>query len=67
MSQNTTGWKGMGKASKQDSEQGSGRTARWQRIADAASKQSLRCDSLHQQSLHKRSYLAATQTRNPGL
>ena len=35
------GWKGMGKASKVSHEDG-GRIARWRRIADAASKQSLR-------------------------
>lgn len=40
------GWKGVGKATKGDSEQGSSRTARWQRIADAASKQSLRAHNL---------------------
>ena len=38
----SAGWKGVGKASKGDTDQGSGRIARWQRIADAASKQSLR-------------------------
>lgn len=42
------GWKGMGKAAKgsSETEQGSGRIARWRRIADAATKQSLRAHTL---------------------
>jgi len=44
------GWKGVGKTNKGSgkadghiTEQGAGRFGRWRRIADAASKQSLRC------------------------
>jgi len=44
------GWKGVGKTTKGSgkadghvTEQGAGRFGRWRRIADAASKQSLRC------------------------
>lgn len=44
------GWKGVGKVNKVSGkadghvvEQGAGRFGRWRRIADAASKQSLRC------------------------
>ena len=36
------GWKGVGKGNSYSKEQGPGRIARWQRIAEAASKQSLR-------------------------